>query len=236
MDVFWRLLLGHLLADFTLQTNFINAWKRRSLWGMLTHTGMHPVLYLILCWDWLGEYWVQVPGFQLKGWACVLMLFLLHFIEDEWRVYAIRRYRMPDNTLFFLWDQVIHYACIFIFFPAELGEAGMGLIPEAWPFLACLAICATHYTTVFVYFLEKDFWGAGFPDFDEKYLAMLGRLVFFLSFLLPGALGWGLAGAWLAATYWSRRSRVVEYSWFSIHLGSLITAVIGLIARWAYYA
>ena len=46
MVIFWRLLLGHLLADFTFQSNFINAWKRKSIWGMLGHCAMHPIAYV----------------------------------------------------------------------------------------------------------------------------------------------------------------------------------------------
>ena len=42
MDIFWRLMFGHLLADFTFQTNFINRWKRTSFYGLLFHCLMHP--------------------------------------------------------------------------------------------------------------------------------------------------------------------------------------------------
>ena len=36
-----------------------------------------------------------------------------HFLEDQWRVFTIFKYKTPDNTLYFVWDQIIHYAIIF---------------------------------------------------------------------------------------------------------------------------
>ena len=50
MEIFWRLVLGHLIGDFTLQTNYIAAWKRRSVLGMVVHCGIHPVIYAVFLW------------------------------------------------------------------------------------------------------------------------------------------------------------------------------------------
>src|SRR5579859_7744602 len=108
MLIFWRLLLGHLLADFTFQFNAINAWKRRNIWGMLVHCAMHPFFYILLTWKNLGEIWVSVLGIQLSGWACVALITLLHFTEDQSRVGHIRKHRSRDNTIYFLVDQLIH--------------------------------------------------------------------------------------------------------------------------------
>lgn len=82
MEIFWRLMFGHLLADFTFQTNFINRWKRTSMAGLLVHCLMHPAFYLVLCWPFLGQYWVDHPWLRLNGWSCVAIVFVLHFLED----------------------------------------------------------------------------------------------------------------------------------------------------------
>jgi hypothetical protein len=248
MEILWRLLLGHLLADFTFQTDFINHWKRTSFKGLLAHCLMHPAFYLVLCWPYLGQTWVDFAplGLHVNGWLCVAFVFLTHLLEDWWRVFVIQRYHVPDNTLFFLWDQAVHYAVIFAVVPLAISTVGAraiaspdigSLIPEKWPVLACLFVLATHVNTVAVYFVEKDMRGAEFPDFEEKYLAMSGRLVLALCLLLPNAAGAvAIAAAWLLVMARLRRQRVLDLTPFSFYGGALIAAVSGLVARAVYYS
>ena len=49
--IFWRLVLAHFIADFTLQTNKRGQWKRVSRWGMIVHVLCHPLMYLLFCWN-----------------------------------------------------------------------------------------------------------------------------------------------------------------------------------------
>ena len=50
MLIFWRLVLAHFIADFTLQTNKVAQWKRVSQLGMVVHVLCHPVMYVLMCW------------------------------------------------------------------------------------------------------------------------------------------------------------------------------------------
>ena len=235
MVIFWRLLFGHFLADFTFQTNFINRWKRSSFWGMLAHCATHPLCYVALTFPFLGDYWINLPGLRLKGWLCVLLVFVIHFIEDEWRVFTIFKYKTPDNTLYFLWDQIIHYAVIFLVIPVSTMSS-VDFFPEKWPILGCLAVIVTHASTIFIYFIEKDINGVTFPDFQEKYLAMAERAVLALCFLVPGR-GWiVLAPAWLAAMAGLRAKRLIDLSWVSLYLGAALAVACGLCARVIYYS
>lgn len=236
MLIFWRLLFGHLLADFTFQTNYINYWKRTSFWGMVAHCAMHPLAYIVLAWPYLGDTWIKTSFLQLEGWACILIVFIVHFIEDEWRVFTIFKYNTPDNTLYFLWDQFIHYAVIFSVIPVGLSPTLAGLFPESWPILGCLFVAVTHGTTVLIYFLEKDFYGIDFPAFEEKYLGMAERLVLALVFLLPSN-GWLVAApVWLAVMYVVRAKRMLDFSWFSYYFGAAGSIACGLFARFIYYS
>jgi hypothetical protein len=236
MLIFWRLLFGHLLADFTFQTNFINRWKRSSVWGMLAHCAMHPVVYAALTWPHLREVWVKAGPLQLQGWVCILLVFVVHFVEDQWRVFSIFKYNAPDNTLFFIWDQIIHYAVIFAVIPAGLRDPAGSLLPEAWPVLGCLFVLVTHACTVFVYFIEKDLYGRLYPDMQEKYLGMAERLVLAGVFLLPGNAWVILALGWLSVMHLVRSKRYLDLSWFSFYLGGLTAVVCGLAARFVYYS
>ncbi|MCX5789003.1 MAG: DUF3307 domain-containing protein [Elusimicrobia bacterium] len=235
MVILWRLMLGHLLADFTFQSNFINAWKRKSIWGMLAHCAMHPVAYIAFTYPYLNEMWVDTPWIRLQGWTCILLIFFLHFIEDEWRVFTIFKFKLADNFLYFAWDQVIHYAVIFMFFPVRMGDSALW-VPEKWPVLACLFIMVTHFSTVFIYFLEKDLFAGYFPDFDEKYLTMAERLVLALCFLLPGWWFMPVVGVWVGNMAYLRHKRLMDFSWFSFYAGGTLAALCGWGARLVYYS
>jgi hypothetical protein len=240
MEIFWRLILGHLLADFTFQTDFINHWKRTSAKGLLAHCLMHPAFYALLCWPFLGQTWVTLPAFGLRldGWACIVLIFLTHLLEDWWRIFALRRYKVPDNTLFFLWDQVVHLSVIAAAAPLAIGAVGLsGFVPEKWPALGALFVLATHAGTVVLYFVEKDANGAEFPGFDEKYLAMAERLVLALCFLLPNAAAAAaFAAGWLTAMAWLRRSRMFDLTPIAFYGGVAIACACGLAARAVYYS
>lgn len=237
MDIFWRLMFGHLLADFTFQTNFINRWKRTSFYGLLVHCLMHPAFYVVLCWPYLSERWIDNAFFHLNGWGCLLIVFVTHLLEDWWRVFTIARYGMPDNTGFFLWDQIIHYSVIFAVAPLAMANAGnTGFFPEKWPVLGCLFVLTTHACTVVVYFLEKDLHGAEFPGTDEKYLAMAERLVLALCFLFPSVAGAALlAAGWLGVMFFLRRRRLFDLTAFSFYLGAALSVACGMAARAVYY-
>lgn len=240
MEIFWRLMLGHLLADFTFQTDFINRWKRESFKGLLVHCLMHPAFYIALCWPFLGATWVDFPmlALRLNGWACIAVVFFTHLLEDWWRIFAIERYRMPDNTAFFLWDQAIHYSVLIAVAPMAAASADVaGFVPEKWSVLGCLFILATHACTVMVYFVEKDARGVEYPGFDEKYLAMAERLVLALCLLLPSAAGAALlAVGWFAVMAFLRRARLFELTAVSFYGGAAIAVFCGLAARVVYYS
>ncbi len=203
---------------------------------MLAHCAMHPLFYLILTWPFLRENWIKLGPLGVPGWACILLVFVAHFIEDQWRVFTIFKYKTPDNTLYFFWDQIIHYAVIFAVIPVGLHDRPVTLIPEMWPVLGCLFVVATHACTVLVYFIEKDLHNRTFPDTQEKYMAMLERLVLALLFLVPGHAWPLLSLAWLSVMHHVRSRRYVDLSWLSFYLGGAVAVLCGLAARFVYYA
>ncbi|MBI3554195.1 MAG: DUF3307 domain-containing protein [Elusimicrobia bacterium] len=234
MVIFWRLLLGHLLADFTFQTDFINRWKRSSLLGMTVHCATHPLCYVALTYQYLRDPWVSFGLFSLPGWACIALVFVTHFLEDQWRVFTIFKYNLPDNTLYFVWDQIIHYAIIFAVIPGALRGATTQLIPELWPVMGCLFVIVTHATTVLIYFVEKDLHDRVFPGFQEKVVTMAERLVLALCFLVPGHFWPILALGWLSLMHLARSKRLLDLSWLSFYIGGVVAVLCGIAARLAY--
>lgn len=231
MDIFWRLVFGHFLADYTFQTNFIAAWKRRNHWGLLVHCATHPLMYVLLTWPYLGETWFRLGPVELSGWGSILSIFVIHYLEDWWRVTEVMKKGAPDNTLYLLLDQGIHMLSIFVFIPLWATRGGL-LFPEAWPLIGIFLVVVTHAGTVFIYFIEKDLMGEGYPGFDVKYFGMGERLVVFLLFLTaPGALAYLFTSLWMSFMAWVRYKRILDMSWSSYGLGAALAVGCGMMAR-----
>jgi len=224
MEIFCRLLFGHLLADFTFQTNFIAEWKRRSPWGLLAHVLIHPLCYIALLWPFLSETWVEL-GFPLNGWSCVVIATVLHYVEDHFRVNRINK-GWTDNTLFYFWDQALHIGILFFLSP----WASQPLM-TSWPILGTLFVVVTHFATVTIWFVEKDIYGRDYPETEEKYISMLQRLVVWLAFFLPHP-WWLFVLLFVLVSFgrhvWTRR---VDFSWTSVVMGNALAVVCGLASR-----
>ncbi len=226
MEIFYRLLFGHLLADFTFQTNFIADWKRRKFIGLLLHVALHPICYVALTWDYLEQTWVTFGSFELGGWACVIIATFAHFAEDWLRVSLVNR-GWPDNTLFYAWDQAVHLVVLWFLAPTSTQP-----ILYTWPILGSLFVLVTHCATVTVWFVEKDIYGRDYPATEEKYISMMQRLVVWLAFFLPDP-WWFLVLVAVVVSYgrhvWTRR---LEFSWASVAMGNLLAIGCGLLARY----
>ncbi len=225
MEIFFRLLFGHFLADFTFQTNFIARWKRNSVMGLLTHVAIHPICYISLLWPFLSDPWIVIGGVSFNGWMVIVFLTAFHFAEDWFRVTMVNR-GWPDNTLFYLWDKGIHLLFLWFLSPG-LAQP----LQNVWPILGTLLVIVTHFATVSVWFIEKDIYGRDYPDTEEKYILILQRLAVWLAFFMPDP-WWLLVLLFLVGTFghhvWSRR---IDYSWTSVIMGNALAIICGVISR-----
>lgn len=114
MTLFATLLLGHLIADFPLQSNFVFRLKTRSFAGLLLHVGIHIfILCLVLVEPW-------------RYWPVLLFLGVSHFLIDWVKV---RWQSFPEWPAFLL-DQGAHLAVLTII---VLWQPNMILRPmPAW--------------------------------------------------------------------------------------------------------
>lgn len=231
MEIFFRLLLGHFLADFTFQTNFIARWKRDSMKGLLVHVFIHPVCYFALLLppfasqNYVSATWVSLGSLSLTGWIIIPILTLLHFAEDWFRVTMVNR-GWPDNTLFYVWDQVVHVALLWLFSP-KLSQP----LDTVWPILGTLFVVVTHFATVTVWFIEKDLNGRDYPETEEKYILILERLAVWLAFFMPHP-WWIIVLLFLIVTFghhvWTRK---IDFSWTSVILGNVLAIFCGALSR-----
>lgn len=225
MEIFFRLLFGHFLADFTFQTNYIAKWKRLSRLWLVIHVLIHPLCYLFLCWPYMSDVWVRWGNFTMTGWACIPIATVLHFVEDWFRVQMVNK-GWSDNTLFYAWDQVIHIVVL-----AALSPIQSQKVMTVWPILGTLFVVVTHFATVTIWFIEKDIYGRDYPETEEKYISILQRLVVWLTFFLPHP--WWLLVLTFVLFSFGRHvlSKRVDFSWTSVLLGNSIAVLCGLISR-----
>lgn len=233
MNIFWRLVLSHLLADFTLQFDIVNKLKRKGMWGMLLHCATHFAVSAALTWGSLGDTWFSVAGFGVNGWWALALMFGVHFLIDELRVYSVKSW-YKDNTLSFLVDQVLHLYVLLLIAPAQVSGGG-GFLGEKWVMIACTLVLVTDFTTVLVYFLEKDVFGKAFPHFDEKYFLTFERVVLWAFFLVAGYWWIPFAAAWAVQILYVRRKRIIDMSRMNVVLNVALAAVFGLWTRYIYY-
>ena len=235
MLIFWRLILAHLLADFTFQSDYINSWKKRSIQGLLVHCATHFVISAMLTFPYISSVWIDTGWIKLHGWTCISILVVIHLLQDEWRMYTMRRFKTADCTVYFAWDQVIHAGFIFLFSPIYGMLKSGSFLPEKWVVLAAIAVGVTHALTVFVYFIEKDLYNAEFPNFDEKYLVIGERLVLWGFFLLPNYWWAPFSILWIGHMFYLRRRRTIDFSRVGFYLGLSMTFLFGFLARWVYW-
>ena len=92
MNLLMTLLLGHLIADFSLQSNWIHRLKSRSWIGIALHVGIHIIVTAIL---------LRRP---VDAWPLLSILGLSHFALDWLKV----RDTSDNRILTFLFDQAGH--------------------------------------------------------------------------------------------------------------------------------
>lgn len=234
MEIFWRLFLAHLLADFTLQTDAVNRLKRKGLPGMVLHVGTHIFVSVILVYDFLYQSWFNISGLQLKGWFIILVMSIIHFSIDELRIYVIDKLKFPDNTLNFLADQFAHFYFIFLLSPINSFKNGL-FIQEKWVVILSCLVIISHFTTIFIYFLEKDFKHMQFPSFDQKYFMIIERIIMWSFFFVKGWWWLPFFILWLIQLFYVKTKKIIDISSINIYVSAFSSIIFGLISRIVYY-
>lgn len=97
IELFLCLFLGHLVADFLLQSNKICLDKSEKKWLSFYQYG-HAVVVFGLSW---------LVSWDIRFWWCAIIIGVLHFAIDIWK-----SYRERDKVVWFVLDQVLHIGVI----------------------------------------------------------------------------------------------------------------------------
>ncbi|MEW6555937.1 MAG: DUF3307 domain-containing protein [Elusimicrobiota bacterium] len=227
MYFFWRLLLAHLLADFTFQTDRIAKWKREDISGVFFHVLIFLFFAVAINYQYL----------PLRDFAVALLILgITHIIEDQWRVYSITKYNSPDSIGFFLWDQFVHILLIFVLAPRD----PIGVRTEKWVLLFIIFIIVSHFSTIFIYFLKKLFYSDARIITAEKYHGIIERLMLVGCFIIPGKWYWFILPVAVVLVIGQRLSikklnSQLDFSAFNILASNIIGVVFSILARGIWY-
>ncbi len=232
MEIFWRLFLSHFIADFTLQTDWINKIKREKTIGVVVHVLIHLIITYLLLYPYLSKIWFS-GIVSIKGYLIVFLICLLHFAVDQIRVYVIKNGIYPDNTLSFIVDQIFHLYFIFIFSP--FTDVPFNFSGERIIMILSFIVLISHTTTVLIYYIEKDLKNTSFPSFDQKYLMIFERIVLFGLIMVEEKIWYILALGWVAQIYYMKEKKFIDISWLNFILSVVISVLFGLVSRYYYY-
>ncbi len=98
----WALLLAHFLGDFPLQADWMIR-RKANLWVLALHGSIHFVLMVLL-----------MGGIRQQIWPHLLLLTLVHMVQDHLKI--LMTIRWPERMVFlFFLDQLLHYLAIWGF-------------------------------------------------------------------------------------------------------------------------
>lgn len=234
MDIFWRLVLSHLIADFTLQTDWVNRIKREKFLGVLVHIAVHIIVTTVLLIPYLNIKWFHFMGMDVKGYSVVVVICCLHLLVDQMRIYITKNNIYPDNTLFFLVDQFFHFYFIFVLSPFSVIP--YNFLGEKIIVMFTFLVLITHSTTVFIYYIEKDIKNLPFPTFDQKYFMIFERTVIWGLFLLRNKWWLAVLIIWMYQLYYLKKKKLMDISNINFYLSISISIVFGILSRYCLYS
>ena len=106
MFIFIRLLLAHFIGDYPLQFNSIYALKFKGLKGVVPHTLIVVISFIILSWPYL-----RLPGL----WGFIAFIGITHLFQD-WIKVKWKTIKEGNYFWFYLLDQLLHIAGIMVVF------------------------------------------------------------------------------------------------------------------------
>ncbi len=167
-------LLAHFTGDFLLQNSWIVEWKHRSWKGLIYHTGLVTLAFLVVLFPYLSDWRVG---------AAIGINFVLHSLQDQWKIRSSFRWHAPVGP--FLIDQLMHItvALVLAYWVADAplvlaNDAGLWFYGGvSVPLFFLGVVLASYASDIFLYMLrvKRD----GPHKYVRNYRSMLIRLVIF---------------------------------------------------------
>ncbi|NOY77355.1 MAG: DUF3307 domain-containing protein [Calditrichaeota bacterium] len=231
MDLFWLLVLAHLVGDFPLQTDTIFHYKNKYKWGILLHVSICAVMNMVFTIPFLGY-----PSF----WLVLFILFISHVFYDSGKIW-ITQTVLKDNIFLFLFDQFLHFATIWLVTVFFLGIHTTLHIDYSMPFYSDRTLVIQLSGFVFAVFAlaplvfyvqqfinsrleKKKRKNLVFPEFRERVPGYVERFLLVLFAFLGG---WFWLGVLIV--FGARVLLRGEFDWPTLIFGNAVAVLTGLL-------
>ena len=234
MIVFWRLFLAFFITDFLLFNHTgEKAFARFRTAGLLLHGGVFLLLGLGLCYGYLTMPWPFLELINLPGWMCIVLFALFHVFSDEFFQFG-GKFRHGYLTTFLV-KTIVNLLFLFLCVPFQVLYETGNFFAESWVIFLVGLLSATRVLGWFIFSIEQDRYGREYPTFDERWLLMMVRAIFFLIMLLPGWRWAAVLAVWFAACVYARKNRLMDVSGAAFYLGIIGAVLIGFLVRLRFY-
>ena len=234
MIVFWRLFLAYFLTDFIsyfkpaeeLRTQ--NRVKRALLRG-----GTFLAWTLVLCYGYLTMLWPFLEMVHLPGWV-VIILFAFFYVFTE-RFFDFGGKMKHGYFLSFFLKTLVNMLFLFLCVPFHVLYETGNFFAEPWIVFCAGLMIATWVSGWVIFTIEQDRYGRDYPTFDERWLLMMARAIFFLIMMLPGWRWLVLLVVWTAACMYARKIRLMDVSNLAFYGGMFAAIFLGFLVRLRFY-
>lgn len=169
---FYYLLLGHLLGDFTLQTNKIAKNKSSNLKWVLIHSIIVTTIMLFLA----------LP-FGLNLIILVLINGLTHFFIDLFKA-KLNLVNPIIALLYFILDQATHITIIYIISKINIDSYSTLPFSQEIILLILAAVFVISFSAIFIQFILRILFPSNNENFFTHNERAIGNSVRFLTFLI----------------------------------------------------
>ena len=234
MIVFWRLFLALFLTDFVFFHRVINDLnKNHRGWAVVIRSGTFIVLSFLLCAPYLHMQWPFLGVVDLSGWLCLVLFALFHGFCDRYFYFGGKI--KHGYLLSFLAKNTANLLFLFLIAPLHALYRTGNFFAEPWVIFLVGLITCTRVLGWFIFAIEQDKYGRDYPTFDECWMLMMVRAIFFLIMLLPGVRWLVLFVIWLGTCLYARRLRLMDVSAWAFFTGVFGSALVGFLVRLRFY-
>jgi len=233
MIVFWRLFVSLYLADFFLFHKMFKMQAQNRNLSTTIRTGVFLVAAFWLCRQYLMETWPFFGVINLPGWLCVLLFGAFYaWVHQRCNFEGKTRW---GHLLTFVVKNTFLWLFLFLCTPFLVVYYTGNFFAQPWMIFCVGIILVTCLTQWLLSAWEQDKYGVREPSFDEQWMMMMVRLIFFLIMLLPGVRWMVLFAVWLGTCIYARKIRLMDVA-NTIFYASVVSAtVIGLLVRLRIY-
>ena len=235
MVVFWHLLLAHLLADFTLHTDYIYQKKISNPFkGLTVHGLVYLVCLSICCLPYLEINWFTFANIPFNGVESIFLLTFIHMVSDCIDVSDNHDIIGIDALMFVCW-QLIEISVLFIVTPFVTKETVLSFWILKFIIILCGLIISAHLLMVLIHLFIKDFVHKNYPSFDERYVSMIYRGGLYMALILPSNIAYVIAAIWIICLFAIFKMKEVNFMSGKNIAGTVLTLLIALGVRWLIY-